>query len=117
MGIGDSWVLTPGARQGHAMTMNLKTGVIYVFGGFGFHASGGPAFLNDLWQWDSGSWYWTWLNGFTGPNQNGVYGTMGVANSTNCPGARSFPAMALVPSSGILILFGGNGLGATGGSI
>ena len=41
-------------------------------------------FLNDLWKFDGSQW--TWMGGSRNASQNGVYGTKGVAASTNMPG-------------------------------
>jgi len=51
---------------------------------------------------------WTWMKGDNTTDQFGVYGTQGVANTANKPGARSF-ATTWRDTSGCLWLFGGNG--------
>ena len=52
---------------------------------------------------------WTWWNGSDSINQSGVYGTLGVAASSNTPGARVSPA-TWKDASGNLWLFGGYGI-------
>jgi len=49
-----------------------------------------------------------WMAGSTFTNQISIYGTLGVASSTNNPGARSLPS-SWTTSDGKLWLFGGNG--------
>lgn len=49
-----------------------------------------------------------WMAGSTFTNQISTYGTLGVASSTNNPGARSLPS-SWTTSDGKLWLFGGNG--------
>jgi N-acetylneuraminic acid mutarotase len=60
---------------------------------------------------------WTWMGGSTtvGSNdgQSGVYGTLGMAASTNIPGGRD-SAMTWTDASGNLWLFGGEGYDSTG---
>ncbi|MFO0319445.1 MAG: Ig-like domain-containing protein, partial [Neisseriaceae bacterium] len=52
---------------------------------------------------------WIWLSGSSTINQNGNYGTKGVANENNLPSARR-QAISWVDNSGNLLLFGGYGL-------
>jgi hypothetical protein len=53
------------------------------------------------------------MSGSNISNQNGVYGTKGVAASANVPGARC-KAVSWIDSSNNLWLFGGWGYAATG---
>ncbi len=57
---------------------------------------------------------WTWMNGSSAVNQNGVYGNLGVAAPTNTPGARSLAASA--SKGGVAYVFGGVGRAVTGGN-
>lgn len=57
---------------------------------------------------------WTWMNGPSAVNQNGVYGDQGVAAPANTPGARTLAASA--SKGGIFYVFGGVGRGASGGN-
>ena len=68
---------------------------------------------NDLWRYDVSTGQWTWMSGDSTISQNGIYGTRGVANSTNTPGARDF-ATAQRDRFGNLLLFGGWGRGGFG---
>jgi hypothetical protein len=54
---------------------------------------------------------WTWMSGSSTANAQGVYGTQGVAATSNVPGARD-SSVTWTDSSGNLWLFGGNTAGA-----
>lgn len=54
---------------------------------------------------------WTWMKGDNTVNQVGIYGTMGVANTNNKPGARN-ASTTWRDAAGNLWLFGGSGFGA-----
>jgi N-acetylneuraminic acid mutarotase len=97
----------PGARNG-AVTWTDTTGNLWLFGGDGFVASSYAGYLNDLWKYDPHSNHWTWINGDSIPYQFGVYGTQGVPDVTNKPGAR-IGAVSWTDASGNLWLFGGDG--------
>jgi N-acetylneuraminic acid mutarotase len=103
----------PGARVGQASWKDLS-GNFYILGGFGFPLSGLQGALNDLWKYDVGTNNWTWLKGANIILQNGTYGTIGVPNAANVPGARFSPVCWIDQSENVWIL-GGNGLGAVGG--
>jgi len=68
----------------------------------------------------SGANEWTWMSGSStlvlmanGFGQPGVYGTLGVASSSNVPGGR-LGAISWTDGSGNLWLFGGRGYDSTG---
>lgn len=56
---------------------------------------------------------WTWVSGSDTANQYGVYGTEGIASSSNVPGARD-GAVSWIDGSGNFWLFGGQGYDSTG---
>jgi N-acetylneuraminic acid mutarotase len=56
---------------------------------------------------------WTWMSGSDTANPTGVYGILGVASTSNVPGARSSPAN-WTDRSGNLWLFGGFGVDSAG---
>ena len=59
---------------------------------------------------------WTWISGSDTANQYGNYGSLGVASSTNVPGAR-YDAVGWISSDDdTLYLFGGFGLDGFGSS-
>lgn len=51
---------------------------------------------------------WTWMSGSSTAGARGVYGTLGIASSSNVPGARS-GSVSWIDGSGNLWLFGGLG--------
>lgn len=100
---------TPGARF-EAASWKDAAGNLWLFGG----SSGQNTFVpwNDLWEYSGGEW--TWVSGSSIPNQNGVYGTQGIAAPGNNPGARA-SAVTWTDAAGNLWLFGGDGYDSVGG--
>ena len=97
----------PGARDG-SVSWTDSTGNLWLFGGLGFDSAGTGSSLNDLWRYDIASGDWTWMSGADTANQSGVYGTRGVPDAANVPGART-GSVAWTDTSGQLWLFGGEG--------
>jgi N-acetylneuraminic acid mutarotase len=102
----------PGARYA-ASAWKDSSGNFWLFGGYGYDSTGGQGKLNDLWQYVPSSNQWTWINGEDAANVAGVYGTLGIAATTNVPGARQ-AAASWVDSSNNLWLYGGVGYSTTG---
>jgi hypothetical protein len=100
----------PGGRECPISWID-DSGNLWLFGGVGYAASGGYGYLNDLWKFDGTNW--TWVNGANSSPQRGVYGTRGVANPNNVPGAR-MGSISWIDGSGNLWLFGGGGYAASG---
>ncbi|MCG6535260.1 MAG: hypothetical protein L7F78_11335, partial [Syntrophales bacterium LBB04] len=103
-GVADS-ANVPGARL-TAVSWVDSSGDIWLFGGLGYPSAGDAGYLNDLWRFDGTDWIW--VSGSNTINQAGVYGTEGIAASSNIPGAR-IGAVSWIDSNGALWLFGGNG--------
>jgi N-acetylneuraminic acid mutarotase len=113
---GDRFVLPgdvdlPGARIA-AVSWIDSQGKLWLFGGYGYNfRDGNEGSLNDLW------WYgpdgWNWISGSTTVDQAGTYGTQGMADPSNIPGARDF-AISWIDSSSQLWLFGGIGYDSAG---
>lgn len=104
---------TPGARQGATTWVDAED-VLWLFGGIGQPGTGAVSgSLADLWKYNPASNQWTWVSGPGTLNINGVYGQLGEVSSTTIPGSRSY-ASGWQDKDGVLYLFGGNGLGATG---
>ncbi len=99
----------PGARF-ETVSWTDSSGDFWLFGGEGFDSVGTEASLNDLWKFSSGEW--TWMGGSNVANQKGQYGTLGLANSNNFPGARD-SAVIWKDASGIVWMFGGLGYDAS----
>ncbi len=100
----------PGARN-WASTWTDNSGNLWLFGGYGIDSKGTPGSLNDLWRYSVGEW--TWMAGSNISDQNGAqqfgrYGTLGVPNPSNIPGAR-FGAARWTDANGNFWLFGGDG--------
>jgi hypothetical protein len=102
----------PGARGNRAVSWSDDSGNLWLFGGYGYPASGSAGWLNDLWRWDGTDW--TWMSGSNVINQNGVYGTKGTPDPANVPGAR-YGAVSWTDVSGNFWLFGGEGYAASSG--
>ncbi|MBN2534136.1 MAG: hypothetical protein JXB88_14700 [Spirochaetales bacterium] len=96
----------PGARQDSISWID-STGNLWLFGGIGYDKAGANGIINDLWKYDG--IYWTWVSGGDTRDQSGIYGTKGVPNVSNIPGARQ-GSISWIDSSGNLWLFGGYGL-------
>jgi N-acetylneuraminic acid mutarotase len=95
----------PGARYPGGNWIG-PSGDLWLFGGLEPETTPDTGWLNDLWRYSAGQW--TWMGGSNSPDQPGVYGTQGVASSSNIPGAR-FSAVSWTDRSGNFWLFGGDG--------
>ena len=73
-----------GAReQGSSFFSNNK---LFIMGGFG--KIDNYSYRDDVWEYNLSTNYWTWLKGSSTGGTTGIYGTQGVSNSNNNPGAR-----------------------------
>jgi N-acetylneuraminic acid mutarotase len=97
----------PGSRKG-AVAWTDVNGNFWVFGGVGVDSTGVSGELNDLWEYNPVTSEWTWQSGSNLIDGLGSYGTLGLADPTNLPGARGVSA-TWTDASGNLWLFGGNG--------
>ena len=78
----------PGARYGSVSWID-NSGNFWLFGGSIVDKSDTlPEDANDLWEFNPITAEWTWISGSNTYNAPSVYGTQGVAASTNVPGAR-----------------------------
>ena len=89
----------PPARYG-ATASTDSDGIFWLFGG---------SMYNDLWEFNPITKTWTWVSGVNFQDENGAYGTQGVASTSNSPGSRQYP-VSWIDSSGNFWLFGGSGL-------
>jgi len=95
----------PGARDS-SVSWTDSAGNFWLFGGSGLIAKYEYGKLNDLWKYDTGTGWWTWVSGSDTINSGGEYGTKGIAASGNVPGAR-YGSSNCTDSSGDFWLFGG----------
>lgn len=102
----------PGARASSVSWMDAE-GALWLFGGNGYDRGGISGWLNDLWKYDISTGEWTWISGSSTADNIGVYGTKGVADEANNPGAR-IGSVSWMDGSGILWLFGGEGRDSAG---
>ncbi len=98
----------PGGRFASGMWTDAS-GQFWLFGGLGWDDSGNLANLNDLWKYDATTNQWTWMKGANTINTAGTYGSMGIANANNFPGARHFN-ITWRNLNTRLWLFGGEGI-------
>ncbi len=105
---------SPSARQNGVFWIDAS-GNQWLFGGYeDFNVPGNcpnATEWNDLWEFTGGQW--VWVGGSSTGNASGVYGTKGVAASTNIPGARLWAASAK-DAAGNLWMFGGYGNDSAG---
>jgi N-acetylneuraminic acid mutarotase len=102
----------PGARYASSSWTD-SSGNLWLFGGYGYGATGSVGNLNDLWRYSPSTGLWTWVSGGNTDNASGVYGAQDTAAATNVPGAR-YSATSWIDASGNLWLYGGYGYGAAG---
>ena len=94
----------PGARFDSASWTD-STGNLWLSGGNGSGDDYG--YLNDLWRYDIATGMWTWMSGAETADQVGNFGTRGVPDAHNVPGARQY-SVSWTDSVGNLWLFGGS---------
>jgi PKD repeat protein len=75
---------------------------LWMFGGYDGFGS-----YSDLWRYNISTNMWTWMKGDQNFSNTGVWGTKGVPNSANIPGAKAECAANWVDNNGDLWLFGG----------
>jgi N-acetylneuraminic acid mutarotase len=99
---------TPGGRDGAGAAVDGQDR-LWLFGGKGHASSASEGLLNDVWRFEGGAW--VWLGGSTSVNPAASYGTVGVADPANHPGAKSWPCAW--HAKGSLWVFGGAGFDST----
>lgn len=108
----------PGARSGAVSWMD-SSGNLWLFGGEGPGTDPtqfATGLFNDLWKFNPNTNQWTWESGSDAEYAPGVYGTQGLAASSNVPGARK-NAVGWTDANGNFWLFGGESYDSTGGNI
>lgn len=96
----------PGARYG-SQTWVDANGNLWLYGGYGFD-NNTAGILNDIWKYNTTTNEWIWINGDSIVEQVAVYGTKGVADAANKPGAR-YVGSSWKDADDNLWLFGGYG--------
>ena len=96
----------PGARYG-SQTWTDAGGNLWLYGGYGYDSSS-SGILNDIWKFNPSTNKWTWIKGDKGVEEVAVYGTKGIPDATNKPGAR-YVSSSWVDQNDNLWLFGGYG--------
>lgn len=102
----------PGARESMASWID-SSGNFWLFGGLGYDSGGNGGTLNDLWKFNPSNLQWTWMGGSNIVGATGVYGTQGVASSSNFPGARNV-SNSWTDKTGNFWLIAGNANDSTG---
>jgi N-acetylneuraminic acid mutarotase len=97
----------PGGREA-SVTWSDASGNLWLFGGYGYGASGYSDVLSDMWKYNIASNQWTWMKGNNTTATLGVYGTQGTAAAANNPGGR-LGSSSWKDASGKFWLFGGSG--------
>ncbi|MCU1300079.1 MAG: hypothetical protein JWQ87_363 [Candidatus Sulfotelmatobacter sp.] len=95
----------PGARNS-AVGISDAAGNFWLFGGLGLGSTTTPGQLSDLWKYGAAG-QWTWMSGPSIPDQPGIYGTLGVSDPNNIPGAR-IGSSGWSDAAGNLWIFGGS---------
>src|ERR1035437_5648592 len=104
----------PGCRSYCAAAWTDNNHNLWIFGGTGYDVNGNVGNLNDLWKYDMLLQECIWMKGPNTWNNNGVYGTKGVAAPNNNPPSREESDATWVDANNNLWLFGG--LSITGGT-
>jgi len=108
-----TWPLTPSGRWNPTMVSD-EQGNSYFFGGHGLNLETMTEdYKSDLWKVSPGG-VWTFLSGPNTTSDYGVFGTKGVANAKNIPGARYGGALFIDSQAQNLYLFGGYCADSTG---
>lgn len=103
----------PGGRS-WARSWTDLSGNLWLFGGMGYDFAGTYGSLNDLWEFNTSTREWTWMDGSNlASGQPGMYGTLGASNAGNFPGGR-YGAASWTDANGNFHLFGGMGYDAEG---
>ncbi len=102
----------PGSRYS-SVSWSDNTGRLWLFGGSGLKDTSTVGMFNDLWVFDPATSLWTWISGDNTTDQNGVYGSAGVAAPANKPGSRQ-QSVSWKDGTGNFWLFGGFGRDKSG---
>jgi hypothetical protein len=88
-------------------------GNFWIIGGY----DNASATHNALWKYDVSTNMWTWLKGSSSPNATAAFGTQGIPDPNNTPGAVGLGSLSWTDSNGDLWLYGGYGSGGGFGAL
>jgi hypothetical protein len=83
------------------------TGFLWMMGGLAYDIDSTFDSINDVWRYEITTGHWTWMSGDNVVRQAGVYGTQGVRDVNNKPGARA-PGDIWPLANGEVWVFGGD---------
>jgi hypothetical protein len=75
------------------------------------------SYYNDLWEFDTNTYEWTWISGSNSEGQLGNYGTKGLPSTANVPGGRRLATSWIDRSNNNFWIFGGFGEDSVNGGI
>lgn len=103
----------PGGRSGGAYWIG-GDGKLWMMGGLGYGTPYSYGHLNEVWNYDPATGYWTWVSGNNTSDHYGIYGIKGIPAATNMPGGRAY-FDSWKDANGDIWIFGGYGYGESGG--
>jgi len=98
----------PGGRGYGEITWTDNFNNLWMYGGYGKDVNNFQGFLGDLWEYNITTNEWTWMSGSDTISTVPIYGTMGVPDPANTPGARNECNAAWVDDNNNLWLYGGD---------
>ena len=97
----------PGSRLG-ASSFKTSDGYFWLFGGYGYPASGGVGYLDDLWRYDFATSQWMFVSGNSTRDEYSNFTAQGSPASADYPGGRK-NACAIADATDRLWIQGGFG--------
>ncbi len=95
----------PGTKAATVSWVSME-GDFYLFGGNDYD---GRYSTNSFWKYSPSTGIWVWIGGSNIGKQSGIYGTRGIGDPTNIPGARSIPTGWITNNGRTFYMFGGGG--------
>lgn len=110
IGVGlESSLNLPAGRNGHSMNAMSSSNSFVMFGGYTKYSSFTSGSINDIWRYNVSSNNWCLLKGsISVVNALAVYGTVGIANTTNVPTGMYSHGAAFSPGFDLLYVFAGS---------
>ncbi len=104
----------PGSRGYGMLSWTDLNGNFWLYGGYGYDATGITGYLGDLWKFNPTTLQWTWMSGSMYGSMSGNYGTLGVPSPTNAPASTGEAHLCWTDASNNLWFFGGYASGVGG---